>query len=172
MARTSEDVDADIIAQLQAHAGRAAACWVWQGSLWSNGYGRIARHLPISKFSARAHRAAWQLAYGDIGSLFVCHKCDVRRCVNPAHLWLGTNQANQIDARDKGVFSAYWTPERRAFARAKMSGAGNPMYGRSGTAAPAFGRCGAAHPMFGRRHTEDTKTKISNSLLEFHRGSK
>jgi hypothetical protein len=89
----------------------------------------------------------------------------VKLCFNPKHLWLGTNQENQIDASEKGVFARYWTKEKRMSYSQTYSGAGNPMYGRTGEAAPAYGRIGSLHPMFGKHHTAESKDKISAGLL-------
>lgn len=48
-----------------------------------------------------AHRFAWLITNGDPGLLFVCHKCDTPRCVNPKHLFLGTHQDNMNDMARK-----------------------------------------------------------------------
>ncbi len=74
-------------------------CWLWIGYVSSYGYGYIGdRQKPLS-----AHRFSYELHYGPIPSgLFVCHACDVRRCVNPKHLWLGTGKDNMQDAKAKG----------------------------------------------------------------------
>jgi hypothetical protein len=69
-------------------------CWQWIGIRNEDGYGR-----PY----LRAHRVSWQIANGrDPGSLFVCHSCDNPSCVNPNHLWLGTNTVNLRDMVAKG----------------------------------------------------------------------
>lgn len=74
-------------------------CWEWQCSK-AKGYGKF----KVDKRSLGAHRISYELTYGEIGSpaLYVCHSCDNPSCVNPAHLWLGTNKDNIIDALEKG----------------------------------------------------------------------
>lgn len=70
-------------------------CWLWTAALNSDGYGSIPPH--------KAHRLSWQLHFGPIpDGLFVCHRCDVRHCVRPDHLFLGTQQDNVNDMRRKG----------------------------------------------------------------------
>jgi hypothetical protein len=76
-------------------------CWLWQGTKGGKGYGQICRDGK----TVGAHRASWEMNYGPIPSgLFVCHHCDTPACVNPAHLFLGTNQQNMLDCIKKGRF--------------------------------------------------------------------
>lgn len=72
-------------------------CWEWIGEL-RNGYGIFNYECK----SYRAHRYAWFLVKGYHSTLFLCHKCDNRKCVNPNHLYEGTNQDNIRDKVERG----------------------------------------------------------------------
>lgn len=82
-------------------------CWLWTGTvIGSNGYGSfsMARGLARGTQAPRyAHRIAYELTHGQIpNGQHVLHACDVPRCVNPAHLFLGTHRDNMRDAARKG----------------------------------------------------------------------
>ena len=80
------------------HIDRTDSCWLWTGYCPPGGYGRIGARPSIT-----THRLSWELHNGPIpAGLCVCHKCDVPRCVNPDHLFLGTNTDNLRDAANKG----------------------------------------------------------------------
>lgn len=72
-------------------------CWLWT-SYKKQGYG----YFRINNKDIGAHRVSYELIYGPFDKcLFVCHKCDNPPCVNPDHLWLGTNQDNMEDMYNK-----------------------------------------------------------------------
>lgn len=74
-------------------------CWLWDGHINDKGYGVFC----MNGRKESAHRAAWLLLRGPIhDGLHVLHRCDVRNCVNPDHLWLGTHRDNMRDMSAKG----------------------------------------------------------------------
>lgn len=82
----------------------ARECWPWHGPRYSNGYGRYERR----KRTTTASRASWLLYFGPIpDGVVVCHRCDNPICVNPAHLFLGTQIDNVHDMLRKGRGSGW-----------------------------------------------------------------
>lgn len=80
-------------------SGGDDACWLWQASRTTDGYGRVGINGTI----LYAHRVSWQIVHGAIpDGIFVCHHCDNPPCINPRHLFLGTNTDNVHDMLAKG----------------------------------------------------------------------
>lgn len=76
-------------------------CWLWCGVVSSSGYGYV--WYRERKKTVRAHRLSYEMSKGMIPpGQFICHTCDVPRCVNPDHLFAGTNSDNMQDALRKG----------------------------------------------------------------------
>lgn len=75
-----------------------SGCQLWLAhTVW--GYG----HVYWKDRDYRAHRLAWELANGPIPKgMVVCHRCDVKACINPAHLFVDTVLGNNEDKRRKG----------------------------------------------------------------------
>ena len=74
------------------------SCWLWIGSKMTCGYG----HFFFRGQYPAAHRVSWILNYGEIpDNYWVLHRCDVKACVRPEHLFLGTRQDNMDDMKAK-----------------------------------------------------------------------
>ncbi len=76
-----------------------SGCWLWDGPVDGRGY---AKHVRGNTHRL-AHRVAYAETHGEIpAGMLLCHRCDVRLCVNPDHMFIGTQIDNMQDMSKKG----------------------------------------------------------------------
>lgn len=94
--------------KIDEHSG----CWNWTASLDTPGYG----HMRYEGRVRLAHRLSYMVHKGPIEGLHICHKCDNRACINPAHLFAGNRSDNMRDM---------WSKKRHK--PVKLTGETNPQ---------------------------------------------
>jgi hypothetical protein len=106
-----------------AKVEKTDGCWFWRGNRSPQGYGQISENDRL----VAAHRVSWRFHFGAIpDGLRVLHSCDVRGCVRPSHLFLGTQADNLVDMVRKGrCYNARLSPSNVAEIR-RMTLAGVP----------------------------------------------
>jgi hypothetical protein len=102
-----------------AKVDKTSSCWLWVGQINQDGYGKI----KIAGKTKTAHRVSWEFKFGPIpNGICVLHTCDIRACVNPTHLWLGTTQDNTRDMITKGRYrNPHCGPKGEASRLAKLT---------------------------------------------------
>ena len=165
-------------------------CWNWCGSI-SGKYGEL--------HGIGAHRISAGLFIGSNQGLNTLHKCDNQLCVNPFHLYYGTQKQNLQDAVTRGLLKNpkgwHHTDKAKAKISERSKGIRNPMYGihmsgywlgkhRSletrkkiaeslrGKPGTLLGRTGNRHPWFGKHHTQESKLKISQGIKNYYHSRK
>lgn len=85
--------------RLWSRVEKTDGCWLWTGAKNTGGYGMI----QVGGRPIGAHRLSWELAHGPIPKgAMVLHSCDVRHCVRPDHLRVGSALENAADAVARG----------------------------------------------------------------------
>lgn len=78
---------------------KTSTCWIWTGCVSNTGYGRV---TVTGHKQDGAHRLSYEFANGPFDrDLYVLHRCDNPVCVNPDHLFLGTQKDNMADMIEK-----------------------------------------------------------------------
>lgn len=127
MSRTLKEVAEKIVSRCKYDPVKG--CWLWQGAKSSWGYGLI-------RFQGRTtgtHRIMYEYFFGPLGTLDACHKCDVKNCVNPFHIFVGTDKDNFADAYKKGLrkrmFSFEQVDQIKAMSKTKTQSELAKMFG-------------------------------------------
>lgn len=99
---------------------KSEGCWLWRGPIDRYGYGKVS----VLGRTRKAHRVAWALAgwTADADGALILHRCDVRACVNPEHLYPGTSRDNNHDTISRSSSRVGGAPgERNPCARLTWS---------------------------------------------------
>lgn len=90
---------------IKQNSEQTNSCWLWKKCLLSNGYVGISNQTIAKEFNAlTGHQLSYIVFKGDYNrNLYVLHKCNIKHCVNPDHLYLGTCRDNALDSLKAGT---------------------------------------------------------------------
>lgn len=92
---------------------KGEGCWLWTAARTTGGYGKFGDWERKKTWAA--HRLSWELTNGPIEKgLEVCHRCNVKLCVRPDHMYLATHSQNSADAARDGL---YWSGSKNSLAK-------------------------------------------------------
>jgi hypothetical protein len=86
----------------RTRVGTTSGCWLWVGSIGTEGYGQFHIRGRLNGWLDRAHRVSYRARVGPIKGMCVLHRCDNPPCINPDHLFLGSRTDNNADKIAKG----------------------------------------------------------------------
>lgn len=101
-----------------------SGCWLFTGTKNGAGYGTIGLGTK-EQGKGFVHRVSYEIHHGPIpAGMVVCHKCDVKLCVNPDHLFVGTHNDNSQDAKSKGRIASgeRWAAANRDICKGERHG--------------------------------------------------
>lgn len=103
-----------VVKRLFRKVKKTKSCWLWTGSVTRSGYGYLGIGGRFAK-SQGVHRISWTIRNGTIpDGKWILHKCDIKKCVNPKHLYVGTHKDNVLDAvKRKRYLSGERNPSSR-----------------------------------------------------------
>jgi len=105
----------------KVHHEPNSGCWLWSGAADGCGYGIASQGFKRTYGSQKAHRVSWVMAGNALSpGAYICHKCDTPACVNPDHLFAGSQADNMRDCVSKGRLTR---PRGERHPRTKVSDA-------------------------------------------------
>jgi hypothetical protein len=138
-------MDKETYEKFMQNVNKTDTCWIWTGTIGHGGYAFLG-------WKGKASRLIYEHTYGPFDkNLLVCHKCDNTLCVNPEHMFIGTQKQNMQDASRKGRLKQ--TDERKKHHSEIMKG--------HKTSAETRLKIGLANK--NHRHSIDAKKKISDA---------